>query len=491
MKLYWIDKPYKLDDKWAIDAYFISDKFSKKITLDWASIHFLAFGRYYTNENLNNSQIHKNAAIEDLNLNKVKFNLTQDFLNIECKEIKTEIFVGYKNGIEYRIPALEIIRAVIATNRFLLNRIVEIDSFTKYFVYKYDDENNLFIDFFDEYERKLLSGGYVRHLAWILTNENVLMMFNEVGKSLWLEGNIKYNFLFKEFDIKARIHKDKKVVRILEIMEFRSKKINANEIFIGSKYINEINVSSEPKLRKYKSLNIVDEKMLDAKIDGANNVESDFINSLNTNHIYCSNTKINRRKKGKRILRTKEDKNTQTYEIENDKLRTTADTGGLDKAKGLEYKDIDDVEIEGELEQFVEILKLIRKKPNIKDVQVIIENLPEGKKGKRFAYLSDRLNKRKYVIGEISTNNKRYNLIEIERQNRSLSILLLYSSKIVNWKKVYLSILLGLVNKSGAWDFSIINKMQKIGISSDRIRHISDTRSITEKAEYIYNKLNI
>ena len=110
------------------------------------------------------------------------------------EEIKTDIFVGYKNGIEYRIPALEIIRAVIATNRFLLNRIVELDSLAKYFIYKYDEKNNLYIDFFDEYERKLLSSDFVRHLAWIITNENILKMFNQLGQNLWLEGNIPVSY---------------------------------------------------------------------------------------------------------------------------------------------------------------------------------------------------------------------------------------------------------------------------------------------------------
>lgn len=289
-----MDKPYKLDNKWVLDVYFKCDRLIEKITVDWATIHFLAFGRYYSNGNFNSSQIHKNAIIKDINLNKIKFIINKDCLDVTYEEIKTDIFVGYKNGIEYRIPALEIIRAVIATNRFLLNRIVELDSLAKYFIYKYDEKNNLYIDFFDEYERKLLSSDFVRHLAWIITNENILKMFNQLGQNLWLEGNIKYDFLFKEFDIKARVHEDRKVVRILEITEFKNKKINAEKIYIRSKYINELYRSKEPKLRKYKNLNEIEDKILDSKIDGAYKNESDFINTLDTKHIYSGDVKINR-----------------------------------------------------------------------------------------------------------------------------------------------------------------------------------------------------
>ncbi|MDU5080991.1 Tn7-like element transposition protein TnsE [uncultured Tissierella sp.] len=479
-----------MDNKWVIDVYFKSDKFLEKITLDWASIHFLAFGRYYFNGNLNNSQIHKKAVIKDLNLNNVKFVMTQDSLNVEYKEIKTDIFVGYKNGIEYRIPALEIIRAVIATNRFLLNRIVELDSLSKYFVYRFDDKNNLYIDFFDEYERKLLSAEYVRHLAWIITNENILRMFSQLGQNLWLEGNIKYDFLFKEFDIKARIHEDKKVVRILEIIEFKNKKINAKEIFISSKYINELNVSSEPKLRKYRSLNKTDDKILDSKIDGANNNESDFINTLDTKHIYSSDVKINRRKRNRKTLRTKEDNSTKIYEIENDNLRTTADTGGLDKTKGLEYENIEDINVKGELEEFIEIMKLLKNKKDIEDVQVIINDLPEGKRGKKFSKLQDGETNRQYVVGKIiMKNGKEFSLIEVEREEKSLSMLLLYAIKPIDWTSIYFKLTLGLVNKSGTWDSSSLKRLEMKGLYSKRIRHKSDKSSIYDKCNYIYEKI--
>lgn len=489
-KLYWMDKPYKLDNKWVLDVYFKCDRLIEKITVDWATIHFLAFGRYYSNGNFNSSQIHKNAIIKDINLNKIKFIINKDCLDVTYEEIKTDIFVGYKNGIEYRIPALEIIRAVIATNRFLLNRIVELDSLAKYFIYKYDEKNNLYIDFFDEYERKLLSSDFVRHLAWIITNENILKMFNQLGQNLWLEGNIKYDFLFKEFDIKARVHEDRKVVRILEITEFKNKKINAEKIYIRSKYINELYRSKEPKLRKYKNLNEIEDKILDSKIDGAYKNESDFINTLDTKHIYSGDVKINRMKRNKKILRTKEDENTKTHEVENDNLRTTADTGGLDKAKALEYESIEEVNVNGELEEFIEIMRLLKNNQNIEDVKITINDLPEGKRGKKFSKLQDSKTNRQYVVGKvIMKNRKEYSLLEVEREEKSLSMLLLHSVETIDWTSICFKLTLGLVNKNGTWDSSSLKKLEMKGVYSKRIRHKSEKSSIYDKCDYIYEKI--
>lgn len=95
--------------------------------------------------------------------------------------------------------------------------------------------------------------------------------------------------------------------------------------------------------------------------------------------------------------------------MQNEALRTTADTGGIDTARGLEYENIDNVSIQGELEEFIEILRLLQEKPNVKSIEVIIDYLPEGKKGKRFAFLSDGVTRRRYIVGKININDIIYN----------------------------------------------------------------------------------
>ncbi|MBM7616164.1 Tn7-like element transposition protein TnsE [Alkaliphilus hydrothermalis] len=492
-KLYWIDNPYKLSNKWVLDAYFKGESSFRKLTMDWADIHFLMLETYYQNGNLNCSQKRKDATNQELNLSNIKFNMIEAFLEVEIdglkKKINTNIFVGYRNGIEYRIPAIEIIRSIICRSRFLLNRIVELDSLSNYFVYEIDNKNNLHINFFDGYERKLLKGEYVKHIAWMITNENILRMFNKVGQSLWSEGNLKYSFLFKDFKIRARINKKGNVVRVLEIMEFKNKIINAKEVYISSKYNKQLKRINSPKLRNYERLKETNDKTIDSKIDGAKNIESDFINTTETVHTYRNDVKVNKINKGEVFIRDTEDENTQTFEVQNEALRTTADTGGMDTARALEYENIDNVNIQGELEEFIEILRLLQQRSNIRSVEVVVDFLPEGKKGKKFAFLSDGITKRRYIVGKIVMNDTIFSLIEIERENRSLSMLLLYSRSNIDWNKVYLSVTLGLVNKSGTWDMKIVSSLQKIWVNANRIRHVAANKNLINKAEHIYNKL--
>lgn len=70
-------------------------------------------------------------------------------------------------------------------------------------------------------------------------------------------------------------------------------------------------------------------------------------------------------------------------------------------------------------------------------------------------------------------------------------MLLLYSKYNIDWNKIYLSVMLGLVNKSGTWDLNIVDSLKRRSVYSNRIRHTSDSRSLIEKADHIYNKLHL
>ncbi len=495
--LYWIDDPYLKDKKWMIDAYFKGDTEIKMLTFDWATVHFLACGRYYTNGNLNNENEKSNSSeikgevVEDIVFRNIEFKIIEDSIQIGNKRISTNIFVGYKNGIKYRIPAVEIIRATIANSQFLLNRIVEMDSLPKYFVHMRGSDGKLFIDFSDEYEEELLKKVYIRHLAWIITNENILKMFNQVGKNLKLYGELKCDFLFDKLNIKARIRKNSNnVVRVREIVAFKKKKIDAKRIFIKSPYIKKTETSTEPKKRSHKKPKEDGDRKLDPEIDGSKMTDSDFIATRGAEHSYEGDVPISKTRSGVKSLRKNEDENTKIYELKDDKLRSTADTGGLNTAKGIEYEGMEEQDFKGELEEFKEILGLLREKPDVIAVNGKTYYLQEGIKGKKFSKLSDGITKRRYAVGEIvMENGMEYRLIEVERENKSLSMLLLYSREQVEWHKICIRVTLGLVEKSGAWDSKLLNELEKNGVYSKRLRHLSDKASMMDKSEHVYEKL--
>lgn len=492
VKLTWIGEPFKQNNKWMVYAYFKGASATRRIILDWASIHFLSVEKYYTDGNLNNGEAIQNAEVIDINLNGIKAEYKErdwEIWGTGFKEkTKSKTFNFLKNGMLYTIPIVEVIRAVLAPNKFMLNRILEMDTFESYFTYQLQ-EGRLDIHFTSEYEPKLLKSEKVNHLAWILTNISVLRMFNSVGQGIWEKEELEYDFLLDRFSIRARVEKKDKFIRILEIVALNKKVINAEEINVFHPSLEESISSNDTKKRKYVSNNGNGDRELDTDTDGSTK-ESDEINTFMINHEYERIPKINKKKTGRKNTRSTEDKNTKTYVLDNGNLRTTADNGGEDIIKGLEFTNLAEIKEKGELQEFVEVLKLLEKRNDIKSIKIIIGELPDGKRGKRFSKLCDGITKRKYIIGEIFTiKGKKYSLIDIEREDKALSMLLLEMNNNVKCEVIYSILLLELVNESGNWSNDKIEDIVINGIKVYRIKHIN--KSIFYKENHIYKKLQI
>lgn len=102
--------------------------------------------------------------------------------------------------------------------------------------------------------------------------------------------------------------------------------------------------------------------------------------------------------------------------------------------------------------------------------------------------MRDGVTKRRYVIGEISmAKGKMFSLIEIEREDKALSMLLLEMNNNAKYENIYSMLLFGLVNESGNWSNDKIEKVEKNGTKVYRIEHIN--KSIFDKEIHIYNKL--
>ncbi|WP_050491652.1 Tn7-like element transposition protein TnsE [Clostridium botulinum] len=489
-KLIWVGEPFKYNNKWMIYTYFKGNKATRKIMLDWASIHFLAVDKYYTNGNLNNGEVLGNKEFIDINLTGVRAEYIEKDWEIWGAgfkdKTKSKTFNFSKKGILYTIPIIEIIRAILAPDRFMLNRVLEMDTLENYFIYEIE-KSKLNIHFTAQYEQNLLKNEKINHLAWIITNPKVLKMFNSIGLSMWEIGEFKFDFLFDRFNIKARVEKKERYIRILEIVSLKKKRINVTEINIYHPSLEETVTTNEAKKRIYISKNTSSNRDLDSKADGATK-SSEEINTLLINHEYEGIPKINKLKSDRKIRRTKEDKNTKTYIIEDKGARTVADEGGEKLLRGLEFTNIANVEGKGELEEFVEVLKLLEMRQAIKSVEIIIGDLPEGRKGKRFSRLSDGITKRRYAIGKITMmDGIECSLIDVEREDRALSMLLLKGNKLLNWKRVYSIMLLGLVDKSGKWSNEVIKKVENKGMKVCRNKHIKEC--IGEKEDFIYGKL--
>lgn len=489
VKLIWIGEPFKHNNKWMVYAYFKGNNFTKKIELDWATIHFLSVDKYYTDGNLNNGETIANIEVIDINLSGVKAEYREKDWDIWIdgvrEKTKSKTFNFVTKGILYTIPIVEVIRAVIAPDKFWLNRVVEMDTLENYFTYELTT-SKLDIHFTSEYETKFLSNEKINHLSWIITNDNILRMFNSIGQNLWEKSELKFEFLFDKFNIKARVEKKEKYVRILQILSLKRKRINAEEVNVFHQSLEESQLSDETKkVRQFVSKGNEDIE-LDSNADGSTK-ESEMLDTFMISHEYEKIPMIHKKRNGRRIKRQKEDENTKTYIREDDKLRTTADTGGEGILKGLEFTNISKVEEKGELQEFIEVLKLLQKRRDIKSVDIIVGDLPEGRTGKRFSRLNDGITKRRYAIGRIvMMDGSEYSLIEIEREDRALSMLILKARNNTKWEWVYSALLLELVNQSGKWSNEVIENIKANGIMVSRNKHIQ--KNINEKVNVIYKK---
>lgn len=492
VKLIWIGEPFKQNNKWMVNSYFRGSKNTRKIMVDWASIHFLVAEKYYVDGDLNNAEEPYNSEIIDINVKAIKAEYRERPWEIWGSgfkdKTKSKTFSFINKGELYTIPIIEIIRAVLAPSRFMLNRILEMDAFDNYFTYDID-KRKLEIHFTYEYEQKLLKADKINHLAWLLTNINALKMLNKIGQNMWQLGELKFDFLLENFNIKARVEKKNNYTKVLEILALKEKKINVEEINIYHPSLEKVQSSNKAKIRKYANKNSNPNRELTSEGDGSTKT-SEEINTLLIEHEYERLPQINKKKKGLRIARKTEDENTKKYILKDDHLRTTADVGGEEIIRGLEFISVDKVEEKGELSEFVEVLKLLEKRKAIKKVNIIIGELPEVKRGKRFSRLSDGITRRKYAIGRVIMNDGREcSLIEVEREYKALSMLLLKGNKVTKLERIYGMILLSLVNGSGNWSNEVISKIEKIGVIILRAKHIRKNRY--EKAENLYNKINL
>lgn len=78
-------------------------------------------------------------------------------------------------------------------------------------------------------------------------------------------------------------------------------------------------------------------------------------------------------------------------------------------------------------------------------------------------------------------------ILEIERENRSLSILILSSSTINNWNPIYKSLLVNLVNDNGTWTSKTLKIIENQGVIVIKAKHSS--KGIRHRGELLLNKL--
>lgn len=487
-QLVWIGELFKYNNKWMIDTYFNNGKITKKVIQDWANIHFLSIDKYYTDGDLNSGEVideFKTMSIIDIDLSGIMSKYNENDWNIKMSyyKSKSRTFNFYKNGVLYSIPLVEIIRSVLAPNSFMLNTILYNNAFEDYFTYQIDD-NILNLYFNSNYRNTYLKDNYYNHLAWIISNEEILKTINSIGYNILINNKMIFDFYMRFFKFKARVRKNKIGYTILEILKVKEKHIKFDQLNIYHPSFEEQRNSNNAKIRKYIALNRDSNRTIDDSADGANKTDESINEDLIT-HEYINIPKVKKEKMGYRNKRTNENENTKKYLSEDDKKRTLSDEGGENLTKGIEVSHIDINKVDGELKEFIEVLNILRAMEGIKSVEINIVELPLGRK---FSYLSDSVTRRKCAIGKVVTvDGREHSLIEVEREGRALSMLIITVNGQVNWQWVYKKILSGLVQESGKWSNKVFTLLEKQGFVIKRLKHIGNSQY--DKVKYIISKL--
>ena len=488
-QLIWIGEPFKFNNKWMIDTYFNDGKVTKRIVQDWANIHFLSIDKYYTDGDLNSGEvIDKDGVIEtiDIDLSNVvpKYNENDWRIKGSSYKSKSRTFNFYKNNKLYTIPIVEIVRSVLAPNTFMLNTILYSDTFEDYFTYEINNRTlNLYFN--SNYRTTNLKDVYYNHFAWIIGNKDILNMVSSIGYNTSIKHKMMFDFNIPNFKFRARVRKTKYGYLVMEIIKVKEKRIKFNEIRVFHPSFERYERSDKAKKWSYVSLsnNGDNKRTIDNEADGSTKGAESIKDELVVQE-YLNIPKIKKEKTGHVNRREREDENTKKYIKEDNDRRTFADEGGFNKAKGIEVSGVDLKSISGELKGFIQVLNLLKNIREIKSIQFKIINLPLGRK---FSFLSDGITRRRCVVVKIYIRGLRYTVLEVERERKTLSILLFRatSNRVSNDKAISI-ILRGLINNSGSWDNDVF-KLLKLDIIFKRIRHIRGTQQ--QKANELYKKI--
>ncbi|HZG10945.1 Tn7-like element transposition protein TnsE [Bacillus sp. BNPI-92] len=491
-QLIWIGEPFRYDHKMMIKAYFRSQGRTEGILMDWGTLPCLAIQHYYSDGIITASQVPVGVQEIDMTIypNNVKYNERPWSIQGSSDPATSRSFVFSFKGKNVILPVIEVLRSILAPNGFLLYRLFESNSFPQFFTEAYES-NKIHLSFSSQYELKYTKTTFIYKLVWLLTNSDLRQAYENIAFTWLQEKTLKFEWNFTQpITITARVKKKNNTCTVLQIVNVKNKHIPYEYISISHPEIQDQERSNEAKKYTYRSLNKKDDEeglTLDEQVDGS--IEDfDLVQMNRLKHEYTSVPKIKRIKSSSSKQRTTEDENTKKYYGNNDSIRSTADVGGQKLVRGLEHQMLHEIQAQGELQDFINVLKVMEQHYQVQAIRAIIDVLPEGIGERKFTKLSDGVTKRRYIIAEILLmNGKQFNIVEIERENRSLSILILSSSTIHNWHPIYNKLLVNLINDNGTWTSKSLKIIENQDVIVMKAKHSS--KGVRHRSELLLNKL--
>src|SRR5699024_5325869 len=139
--------------------------------------------------------------------------------------------------------------------------------------------------------------------------------------------------------------------------------------------------------------------------------------------------KVKQVKLGSTKQRLEEDENTKRYYGDDHYIRSTADSGGQQLARGLEHQMLHEIKAQGEIQDFINVLKVLEQYPEVIAIRAFTDVVAESVGHRKYTKLSDGSNKRSYIVGGVyMMDGDHFHIIEVDRERRCLSTRILSSS---------------------------------------------------------------
>ncbi|MGP4074024.1 Tn7-like element transposition protein TnsE [Piscibacillus sp. B03] len=491
--LIWIGDPFRYDNKIMLNCYFRARKVTKKVLLDWGTLPCLAIQHYYSDGVITTSHPPQGVKEVDITLfpNNVKY--FEKHWNIlgSSDPATSRSFIFSFDGKNVILPVIEVLRSILAPNGFLLYRLFESNSFPQYFTETYES-NKVHLSFSSLYELKYTKTAFIYQLIWLLTNNDLRQVYESLAFTWLQEQTLKFEWKFTQpITVTARVKENNNIWTVLQIVSVKNKYIPYDNISISHPEIQNTEKLKEAKKYTYQSLNKNGSSeqsfTLDEQVDGSTE-DFDFVQMNQLSHEYTSVPRVKRIKRGSVKQRLEEDENTRRYYSDDHSIRSTADIGGQQMTRGLEHLMLYEIKAQGELQDFINVLKILEQFPRVKAIRAFNDVLPEAIGKRKFTKLSDGVTKRSYVIAEVyMTSGYRYSIIEVEREYRSLSTIILSSYKKQDWNNIYYQLLLNLVKDSGTWTSRSLNVIKTKGVIISKSKHFN--KNIRHRAKVLLGKL--
>ncbi|MGE7114176.1 Tn7-like element transposition protein TnsE [Lysinibacillus sp. NPDC047702] len=489
-QLIWISSPFWYEKKIMIHVYFRSKGKTEKILADWGTLPALAIQHYYVDGDIRKSippQGNDEIEIIIYPNNVSIYERDWQVQGTNDQDISRSFIVKQGNQ-SYILPLIEVVRSILAPNRFLLYRLLETNSFPQYFIENYHP-NKIHLDFSSLYNIKYTNTVFLYQLVWLLTNRDLRNVFENIAHTFNQKHDLKFEWSFSQpITIRAIVKANANGVTVLRVMNVKNKHILYNDITYYHPDTAQTTKSNEAKKYTLQTKKILngqqDEMILNEEIEGTTD-DFDVIEMDNQVHEYTTVPKVTKIPRKTNKKRDFEDENTKKRFINSNSNRSTADVGGNQVTRGLEQQALMDIQIDGELGEFIKVMRVLQDFPDVQSINIIQGSLKEFSDTKRFVYLSDGVMERKYVCAEIVLYpNTIVNVIEVEREDRALSTFICFLKDQKNKSYYFRQILNELIDNNGTW-----NKGQLFlnNINFLTLRH--GKRNIEHRANKIFRKI--